>query len=709
MSEKILSEAKERYSYTHDWESYARNNFKFDKRFDAQDSINNYGWPDELYRPRIESSKPCLTFNKVHQHVLHVTNDAAQNKPSVTIRPVGNGATFKAAEIIEGIVRHIEMQSDAGDAYDIATKNQVVGGIGWWRLTTEWADSDSFHQDIFIKQVPDPLSIMMDPDIKTQSGEDARFAFVFADMPKSQFDKQYPKFKNSVAGMSALGEDQDDTRWMVNRRNNKVRVCEYFRRVEKKDTLHSLIDGSTARASAYKDAGMADMLKSVEDGGRSVQTRVVSDYEVEWYLIAGDMIIDQNIWPGSTIPLVRVIGEERITDGVMDRVGIVRAMLDSQRMYNVMGSSAVETVGVQTKVPWLVSAEAVEGYETMWAAANQKNYPYLVWNSYDDVGNREIPKPERTEPPQYPPAYAQGLQQAAADMQGVSGQYDSQMGAESNERSGRAINERVRNGNMATYHFINNLAVGIRHTGRIILELIPKLYDTQRVLKILGEDGQASTVAINPDMPMAHAEAPDVYSFTNQQVSAVLNPSVGKYECIADVGPNYGTRRQEAFEALTQILSQNESLAPIVGDLLFKSADFPLADEIAARLANMVPPQALGQGVPPAVQQLQQQLAQQHQIMVQMEQELQAAKSKQQSTDMQKDIDTYEAETRRLAAVGKIDPAALMPVLREMVSQILQTPVNPVINQHLIEQAQMERNVQMINPQQQNQQGGMPS
>ena len=338
----------------------------------------------------------------------------------------------------------------------------------------------------------------------------------------------------------------------------------------------------------------------------------------------------------------------------------------------------------------------------MWANANKRNYSYLVWNSYDDVGQREIPPPQRIDPPSYPPAYAQALIQASNDMNASSGQQAASFGIETNERSGTAINQRERAASSATYHFVDHLAVGIRYTGRILLEMIPLVYDTPRLLKVLGQDDSTTTVALDPTMQQAHRDATgaDAESFDPKEVAMVLNPSVGTYSVIADVGKNYGTRRQEAFDAISQILMQNEQLAVTCGDLLFRSADFPLADEIAERLKNMVPPQALGQAPDPQLQHAQMAMAQQHQVMMQQAQEILELKNRQLIAEQQKEIDQYRAETDRMKAVGAIDPEAMRPVIRQLVSEALNTAINPLIHAHALEAAITANASQQLNPQQ---------
>lgn len=680
-NEEIIAEAKKRFKQCVDWESYFRANYRFDKRFDAGNSVNNYQWPNDMYSARNRDSKPCLTVNKVHEHVLHVTNDAKQNKPGIKISPVGNGATFKAGEILEGIVRHIEYVSNATEAYDTATKSQVIGGIGWWRVVCDYESDDSFDQSIFIRRIADAMSVYLDPDIKEFDGSDARYGFVFKDMPKDEFDLTYPEFEDIVSNSSPLGQEENEFNWFANDVNDHVRVLEYYRKVDKPDKLHLLADGTMVKESEAKEAHLLKELRAA-----SIQSREIMGSEIEWYLIACNEIIDKADYPGKYIPLVRIIGEEQVIDGTLDRHGLVRAMIDSQRIYNVSNSAAVEYIGLQTKVPWKVAIEAIEGYETYWDSANTENHAYLPWNALNDAGQAIIPEPSRTDPPIYAAAYQQALVQAAADMQSTSGIFDAQLGQSSNERSGKAINERVRNGDTATFHFINNLSIGVKFTGKIILDLIPKVFDVPRTLKILGQDGTQMTVALDPSLAQAHVEHPgmDYESFSPQAVAAAINPMIGQYDVEADVGPSYGTKRQETWNAISQILEQNESLTPIIGDLLFRAADFPLSDEIANRMQQHFNSQA-----DPNLQQAQQMLAQQHQVMAQQGQEIEQLKSKAMVEQLQKDIDWYKAETDRLKAVGSIDPAALMPVVRQLVSELLGTPVNPIIAAHTAENAAM--------------------
>ena len=715
--DKIIAEAKSRRDRAETWESFARSNWKSDVRFANGDDINRYQWGDAQYSQRVTDSRPCLTVNKTRQHVLMIVNDARQNKAAIKITPTGDGATMEAAQIYEGICRHVEYQSQATSAYDKATWDQVQGGVGYWRVGTRYVDQSSMDQELYIDRIADALSVLLDPDIKQYDGADGKFGFIDSAILTEEAEKQYPDIKGQGSS-KPLGSDES---WHG---SDYTRVVEYFRVKEQSDKLHVLPDGSTMKESEAEEQAerlAPHAIGMMGDDGEpmrpkqvlralSTRSRAVNDPVVEWFKIVGDRIVDRKDTVFNSIPIARVIGEETVIEGQMDRKGHVRFLRDSQRIYNYWNSAAVEFVALQGKSPFIGTVQAIEGYERLWETANVENHSMLPYNPYDDQG-RPVPKPERAQPPVMPQAFVEGMKIADEQMMMVSGQYQAELGRPGNETSGVAIQQRQRQGDTATYHYIDHLAQAIRYTGRLIVHAAPKVYDTERVLQIMAADGTQTDVHIRPDMPDAHAvmsKAPDGQATpqgmapTQQDqladsVRTLFNPSVGRYSVEADVGPSFGTQRQEAFNAFSQMVAQNKELMSVAGDLLFKNADFPGADEMAERLKRMLPQAATG-GPSPDMMKLQQQLqtVTQHgsAIAKQADQQIEAMKA--QITGMQKqlaDKDTemereqYNAETRRMAAIGQIDPAAMMPIIRQMVSEVLQMPAVPVIQAHQTEDA----------------------
>ena len=667
----LIKEVKERFKAAQEWEEHTRRLNIDDLRFGTADSDNGYQWPQGIAKQRKLGDQPMLTINKTRVHCLHIINDAKQNKVAIKISPTGDGATYDAAQILQGVVRHIEYQSNAQDVYDNAVWWNVYTGIGYWRVTTDYIDDATFDQEIYLKPVNDPLSVYLDPDITEADGSDAKWGLLYEDVPRWQFEKDYPQHADVTSDplLELTAGLKSDTH---------IRVVMYYRRNPKPDTLISKADGTTVLKSQLKgaDAILEGLL--AEPG---VKTRKVKRHAVEWFKIAGGRVCAKGDWPSQYIPIVRVIGEETYIDGTYDRRGHVRALKDPQRMYNYWASANVEMVALQPKSPFIGAMASFDGLETYWNQANTSALAWLPYNGYDDE-DRPLPPPQRQVPPQMAEAHMAGLKIAAEDMQLVTGQHEEAMGQQSNAESGIAITARQRRGDQATYHFVDSLASAIRYTGRILIDMIPNVYDTARVIEIMEEDGSQKSVQIDPDHPEAMSQDQE-----GEDVAIIFNPSIGRYAVTADVGPSFGTKRQEAFNAIMQLIGADKGILPIAGDLLMKAADFPMADELAERLKNMVPPQALG-GPSAETQAMQAQLAQQQQVIQKLMGELVAKQSEAQSKH---ELEEYRAETDRMQAIKSIDPDALKPIVRQMVLEAMGNSVAELQERHGIQPEQQEQ------------------
>lgn len=650
--EKIVEQAHKDFERDYEYESDARELWKSDLRFANGDPENKFQWDQQYVKSRELQGRPCLTINKVKIHNRQITNEARQNKPSVRVYPVDSGADKKTADIFNGIIRHIETNSDAETAYDMAQEFAVDAGIGYWRIITDYCAEDSFDQEIYIEPVKNPLNVVLDSRIQKPDGSDAKRGFIFRDMPKDEFEREYP--------------DAEAIDWPINNGTNwlkgdSIRVAEYFCIKEQKDTLYALPDGTTYKRGDIDKDAIKRLDAAVKSG--EVRKREVKVKQLKWYLIAGSQILDRRDMPGKYIPIVRVVGEEKEIDGKLDRKGHTRAMKDAQRMYNYNSSASIEYGALQTKTPVEGPAEAFEGYEKYWERANLENIPYLPWNHKDESGD-PLPRPQRMIGPAPAALYLEGMQVASNEMNMSSGQYEAQFGNNPQAQSGRALNALQRKGDIATFHFIDNVARAIKYTGKILVDLIPKIYDTARVVRILGEDGSEKMVQLNPEMEQAYAKERDALT---GEVQEIYNPSVGRYDVAVTVGPSYTTRRQEAFDALIQLTQGNPQLMQIAGDLVMKAADFPMAEELAERLEKTLPPGLKDEGdESPEVMRFKQQA---QQIIDQLTQRIQAAegamaeanqeaqelvlkaqdsKAKNELEALKVQISAYQAETERM-------------------------------------------------------------
>ncbi|WP_343928742.1 portal protein [Pigmentiphaga daeguensis] len=609
----VVARAHRNFDKAVAWERTARQLYTDDMKFLFADSDNQEQWLPAVRARRQLEGQPMLTVNKTHTHWLHVVNQAKANRPGLHVHPTGSEATYEAAMVFENIIRHIEYASDAQTAYMNACECQVGGGIGYWRIVTDYADDNGFDQEIFIRPVPDPLAVYMSP-VKRKDGSDATFCIIYDDMPRAQFEAKYPNVAPSLVGMNVT-----ESGWLT---KDSVRIAEYYEVEEGKEWMYAIPNeggGFAFKRESELSPLERDLLKELATNGEEVRRRRVDKRTIRWYLIAGNQVLERNTWAGKWIPVIRVVGEEIVIDGKMDRKGLVRYLKDPQRMYNYNTSAQVEFGALQTKTPWVGPLEAFEGLENYWATANRENHAYLAYNGMDENGN-PIPKPERPQPPQAAEAFTAGMQAAAIEMMMASGQYEATFGKQTQELSGVALDNRKDQGERATFHYLDNLANALRFTGKQLIDLIPKIYDTRRVIRIMGEDGQESQIQVDPQARVALQQERDA---ENNVIRSIFNPAVGTYDVVAKAGPNFDTRREEAFQAMKELITGVPQLAQVIGDLFAKMGDFPMSDAIAERIRNWIPPEVRGDGATASEKQLMGQLEQAAQIIQQLQQALQ--------------------------------------------------------------------------------------
>jgi len=624
-----------------------------DLRFMAGSPDNQWQWPADVLATRGSvqgqtiNARPCLTINKLPQHVRQVTNEQRQNRPSGKVIPADDNADVQVAEVMNGVVRHIEYMSDADVAYDTACDNQVTYGEGYIRLLTEYCNDETFDQDIRIGRVRNSFSVYMDPTIQDPCGADAQWCFVTEDILKTEYERMFPDATPISTLYNQGVGDQGLSSWL---QEDTIRIAEYFYCEYEKATLHLYMDGQTAFSKTPKDRALMAQL------GAPIRTRQVDRKKVMWMKTNGFDVLEEREWPGKWIPVVRVIGNEWEVDGRLHISGLVRNAKDAQRMYNYWTSQEAEMLALAPKAPFIGYGGQFEGYEQQWKTANTTNWPYLEVNPdvTDGAGNT-LPLPQRAPPPLPQTGLIQAKMGAADDIKGTTGQYDASLGMQGNERSAKAITAREKQGDVGTYHYVDNLARAVRHITRQIVDLIPKIYDTQRIARIIGVDGEVDMVKMNPMQQEPVKEIKD--PITGATIEKIYNPSVGLYDVMVTTGPGYMTKRQEALDAMSQILQGNPQLWTVAGDLFIKNMDWPGAQEMAARFKKILDPKVLADGdqspeMAAAQQQIEAMTQELNRVTQIMESIQDSAEQQKVATDRYRaEIDAYNAETKRIAAM----------------------------------------------------------
>jgi uncharacterized protein with PIN domain len=593
MNDPRIDEAIKFWQLVNDSDSTNRSEALQDIRFAAGDQ-----WPVEIQNSRNLEARPCLTINKIDAYVRQVTNQQRMQRPRIKVHPVNNLADYKIAQVLEGITRHIEVNSNADTAYDTAFDYAVRMGWGYWRINTKYVSEDSFDQEIYIDAIDNPFTVYFDPNSVRPDGSDAERCLVTTLLSKTVFKEMYPDADDG-ANFTHRSTGDNAASWVT---KEDIRIAEYFHVTREKAKLYLLSDGSSGFADSDR------FLERVAAAGLTViDTRESFRRAVKWCKMTALEILEEKTWDGKYIPIVPCYGAQVIVDDKRKKYGLVRFAKDPQRMYNFWRTSMTESIALAPKAKWLLAEGQDEGHENEWALANIKSSPVLRYKQ-KDIEGQPAPVPVRLQP-ESPPA---GIMDAAnainTDLQMVLGILDPNQ-LPSGNISGKALQGQQNQTDLSNFHFYDNLTRSIKHTGKILLDLIPKIYDTQRVMRIIGSDGQPDMTTINEQTA----------------VGEVLNDvTIGEYDVVMDTGPGFQSKRQQAVEAMMPLLTGNKELFDLAGDLVFRNMDFPGADVIADRLAARNPMAQIDEksDIPPQVQM---QLAQQQQQLEQMQQQLQAA------------------------------------------------------------------------------------
>jgi hypothetical protein len=647
-----------------------------DLRFMAGSPDNQWQWPADVLSTRGSvqgqtiNARPCLTINKLPQHVRQVTNEQRQNRPSGKVIPADDNADIEVAEVFNGVMRHIEYMSDADVAYDTACDNQVTYGEGYIRLITEYCNEDSFDQDIRIMRVRNSFSVYMDPTIQDPCGADAEWCFVTEDILKSDYERMFPDAAPISTLMSQGVGNESMAQWLA---EDTIRIAEYFYKDYEKATLHLYPDNQTAFKGTPQDNNLQAMF------GKPIRTREVDRQKVMWMKTNGFDILDEREWSGKWIPVVRVVGNEWEVEGRMYISGLVRNAKDAQRMYNYWTSQEAEMLALAPKAPFIGYGGQFEGYENQWKTANTTNWPYLEVNpDVTDGAGGVLPLPQRAQPPLPQTGLIQAKMGAGEDIKATTGQYDASLGQQGNERSAKAIVAREKQGDVGTYHYVDNLARAIRHITRQVVDMIPKIYDTQRIARIIGVDGDVSMVKFNPTQPEPVKEVRDME--TGGLIEKIYNPGVGTYDVMVTTGPGYMTKRQEALDAMSQILQSNPQLWSVAGDLFIKNMDWPGAQEMAERFKKILDPKVLSEGDQSpemmAAQQQMQAMTEELNRMTDIIENVQDSVA-QREVDIKEykaQVDAYDAETKRITAMqNSMTPEQIQDIVMGTIAGALDT------------------------------------
>ena len=655
--DKIIEEAIEKFADSQEGSGYNRRNAERDIKFGRLGEQ----WPQDIKDQRAKEARPCLTINRLPAFIRQVLNDARQNKPSIKVRPVDNGADPDTAEVLDGLIRSIERRSNAWVAYNTAMDHQVSGGFGFFRLCADYVNEYSFDQELLIKRIPNPLMVHWDIDSMEFDSSDWNYAFVSEFLTDEEYKARWPKATSLVdfeSDMQVFHEDYVD--------EDRIQVAEYWTREDEIKRLIRFSNGQVAREDQLTEQ-IKEMLQSMEVNPSGMdnealiqsfmeinQVEIQEERDVECSKVARRMIngvevLEEEDWQGSQIPVFPVWGEEVIIDGRRYFRSLIRDAMDPQKMFNYWRSASTELVALAPKAPFIGPKGFIPNNETdigKWETANTRSHGYLEY---------EGPvAPQRQAFAGVPAGVLQEALNAADDMKAIMGIFDSSLGARSNETSGKAILARQRESDVSNFHFVDNLNRALQSLGKCLVELIPHYYSARQSVRILGEDSKEKVINLTTG-----EETKD------QNGKKLYNLSVGTYDVEVKTGPAYSTKREETREMLIEIMRAVPGAAPYMADMIADHMDFAGADKFANRAKMMLPPEIqkaeaeeMAEDLPPEMQQIMMQAQQQIQGLQQQIQQMQA--------EMQPERDKMAMEQNKLQQEGEFKNRELSLKEREI-------------------------------------------
>ncbi len=587
----VLERAKTNFKKDKDSWSSIYKKAKEDLHFISDDPCAQ--WDEQDYNNRVQTGRPALTIDQLGQFIHQVANDIRMNTPSINVIPANSESSEQVAEVCKGLIREIEYYSNADDVYDTASLNSIRCGIGFIRVDFEY-EEEGFEQRLCIKRVVNPLACWIDSGSIECDGRDAKRGYVIDKYSISEFKSKWPDKATVCFEHSDVSYSDDE---------DEISVCEYFEIEEEVETITS------------------------EDGTVS---RDITKKTVKRYIMSGADILEEGTFPSKYIPLIPVYGEEAWIDGKRQLYSLIRKSKSAQQMFNYWKSLETELLMKAPQAPVMAAEGQVEDYADDWK--NPSKSMVLRYKTTDAQGNPVAP-PQRLEPPTVPIGIVNAAQGTKDDIKATMGIYSSGLGERSNETSGIAIQRRQQEGDVATFHFQDNLIRSITQLGRILVSAIPEVYTGGRILRILGMEDEPVNIGVNGALAIEQPQTIDL--------------SQGRYDVRVKTGGSYTTRRQEAADFLSNLINVSPEMMQIMGDLLFENLDFSGANVMAERMKKVVDPKFLEEGQDPQVAQLTAQLQEMAAIIEGLQAQLQ---SKQEELAIKAQGEQNDAEEARVKA-----------------------------------------------------------
>lgn len=542
-------------------------------------------WNQEVATSASQES-PELVINFTDTLVTRVNNSIADLETRGKCHPVGDGADTETADVCNGLGRHVEYRSEAQVAYDMATDASLTAGWGWFRLLTEYAAPNSFDKEIRIAPIMNIFSVKVDPSAIMPTACDMRWGFVVSTIKRTEYKRLYPRME--LTPWVDIGRDDYAGDW---ENKEDIRLAEYFRILDKSDTLYQIQDSQGNLYTSFKDElptpeQMAEVGPNGNGPFRIINERESSRAQVQLFHLNGTRVVAREKIPGQWIPLIRIQGNARNIDGMVYRRGMVQTLMDPQRMVDYGEVAKIKRLGLTPQSPWVAAEGQLDGHPE-WTDANRDPYTVLTYKPITVTtaqGEQVLPPPQRQPPAQVEAGFSEFVQGMRSNLLAIAGMPNEpgQDQGQGQVVSGRALQRRDKLSDQSHSQYYKGKKLAVAHAWRIMLDWFPHYYSEARMQRIIGGDGKPQMIKLNEQVMGADG------------VATVKNDmTVGRFDVVMEAGPSHETMREESADTLVEIVTSPGPMGEIVAktapDLVFRSMPGLYTEEIADRLAAQTP------------------------------------------------------------------------------------------------------------------------
>lgn len=504
------------------------------------------------------------TFDMCGPIVDNIAGEIEQSDFTLRVSPSGGDASEDTAELFDGIIRNIRNISNAEEAFNQAGRGVVISGFDCLEVVQDWVDADAFEQDLFIRRIPDAInSVWFEAGSTRQDRSDAKWACVLTAISVPEYKERFPKgSKQSVST-----DEKTSEYW---HKAEKVLIGRIVYKKPKTVELVRMTDGSVYEVDEKFESIVDELAQS---GITEEKRRVRKTHKVYSRLFDnGGWLTDEQETVFTDLPIVPVYGNFEIIENKVVYSGKIEKLYDQQRSLNYAMSRDIED-GALSPSPTVWMTEAMsEGHD--YSRMNIDRHGVRHFNVDDDNINLT---PQYTGGPQSSP----GLQTTIANMQQMIGStanmFNAQQGNANPTQSGVAGAQQIEQGNIGSIKWFKSLEIAICQIGKVLINAIPKVYDSTRQVRLLNEDGTGKMITLNTM----------VFDSQSQKMVEINDLSKGQYDVVCDVGPAFNNQQKEMAAAFLEMSSIVPGLADIGSDIWVKNQQTPGMDQIAERLRKI--------------------------------------------------------------------------------------------------------------------------